>query len=121
LFIASDEVAAFRVLPTTASSKSVVLASFDTSNALPAWANVETLTGHGPESINFRVINPEVEQFFMDTTSDQDRLDLIHTFNIGFVIWGPNEKALGQWNPNYDNFLTKIYENAEYSVFKVTP
>jgi len=120
-FISSDEVTAFRALPLNSTSKSVVLASFDTSNALPAWANFETLTGHGPESINFNVINPKVEQFFVNATSDQDRLDLIHTFNIAYVIWGPNEKKLGHWDPNNANFLSKIYENAEYSVFKVTP
>jgi hypothetical protein len=120
LFISSNEIAAFKALPTTSNLKSVVVASFDTSNALPAWTNVETLTGHGPESIHFNVINPKVEQFFMASTSDQARLDLIHAFNVTYVIWGPNEKALGQWNPNSAHFLSKIYENGEYFVFKVT-
>ncbi|HTX78070.1 MAG TPA: hypothetical protein VMC62_00300, partial [Longilinea sp.] len=117
LFIPGDEVAAFRALP---ASRSVVLASFDTSNALPAWTNVETLTGHGPESINFNSIEPKVEQFFMVSTSDQDRLELIHTFNVAYVIWGPNEQKLGTWDPNNAQFLTRIYGNTEYSVFEVT-
>jgi hypothetical protein len=114
-----DETAAFQFIQAHNANFPVVIAAYDTANALPAWAPVRTLIGHGPESIHLKEIQPRVEAFYQGTTTDQDRLALIHEFNIQYVIWGPLEQQLGTWDPASMGGLAAVYQNATYRVYKV--
>jgi hypothetical protein len=113
------EVDMFNFLSEHATTGQVVLASFDTSNALPAWAPLRTIIGHGPESIHLKEIQPQAEQFYRSSSTDQTRMLLLEKFSIAYVIWGPIEQKLGSWNPAEANYLSKIYQDNGYSIFEV--
>jgi hypothetical protein len=97
----------------------VVLASFNTSNALPAWAPLRTIVGHGPESIHLKEIQPQVEQFYSSASTDKTRELLLEKFGIAYVLWGPEEQKLGSWNPAKASYLKKIYQDSGFSIFEV--
>jgi hypothetical protein len=113
------EIQAFTALSEEITPGQVVLAAYDTSNALPAWVPMRTLIGHGPESIHLAEIRPEVESFYQSSTSDQQRLDLIHQFQIDYIFYGPAEQALGNWAPDNFDRLTPVYQAGNWKIYKV--
>jgi hypothetical protein len=119
LFRPRDEVRLFEFLQSQAQPGSVVLAAYETSNPLPAWGPVRVLIGHGPESIHLAELRPQVESFFASSTSDAQRLDLVRRFDISFVLWGPTERALGDWLPAQAAYLQPVYQSGAYQLFKV--
>jgi hypothetical protein len=97
----------------------VVLSSYDTGNALPAWASVYVVIGHGPESVNFAELDPRVRGFYQIETSDHSRQSLIQEFGVDYVFWGPKEKLLGEWNPDNAAYLHRVYQQGDYVLFEV--
>jgi uncharacterized membrane protein len=98
---------------------SVVLAAFQTGNALPAWAPVRVVIGHGPESVNLKEFELQVDAFYGEKMTDQERLQLIWSHDVKYVWYGPREKALGSWNPAGSDFLTLAFSNDDYKVYRV--
>lgn len=118
LFRPVDEINAFTYLSQNAAKSQVVLAAFSTSNALPAWAPVRVVIGHGPESIQLSQIQPRVEEFFQASTSDVERTQLIADYHVAYIVWGPVERALGSWEPSSSALVDLVYENQTYKVYQ---
>ncbi len=121
LFTPRDEARLFETLQTRPDKAAVVLAAFETSNTLPAYAPVRVLLGHGPESVGASVLQPQVADFYRAATPDAQRLGLIRQYHIRFVVWGPAERALGDWQPQTAAFLRPLAGFGEYYLFEVTP
>jgi len=119
IFRPAAEIKAFASLSGKVTPGQVVLAAYDTSNALPAWVPIRTLIGHGPESIHLDEIRPEVERFYQSSTSEQDRVSLIQRFHIDYVFYGPVEQALGDWSPDTFPRLSLIYQDGAWKIYKV--
>ncbi len=119
VFVPVEEVKTFEFIRDHTPVKSVFLCSFDTGNQLPAWAPVRVVIGHGPESANLNIIQPQVENFYKQQESDQARMDFIQRNGVGYVYWGPSERALGGWDPGQASFLRRIDTEGLYSVYEV--
>jgi hypothetical protein len=119
VFRPAAEIKAFRYLSQKVTAGQIVLAAYETSNALPAWVPVRTLIGHGPESIHLVDIRPEVERFFLSSTSEQDRVNLIKQNNIAYILYGPAEQALGIWEPDSFTRLSLIYQGENWKIYQV--
>jgi hypothetical protein len=115
----AEEIQAFDFLRQRAKDFPVVLAGFETSNALPAWAPVRTIIGHGPESIHMTQVMPAVEGFYQADLKQDERTKFLREFNIRYVIWGPGERKLGDLNPEEITGLKLIFQNTTYQVFEV--
>jgi hypothetical protein len=116
-----DEVMAFEFLAAESDSHDVVLCSYETGNALPAWAPVFVIIGHGPESAGIKENAPRVAAFYQKQTAENDRLILLNEFAVDFVFWGPTERIYGNWEPGNADFLTLIFLQGDYQVYKVIP
>lgn len=119
VFRPTSEIKAFLFLLENASKKTVVLASYQTSNALPAWAPMQVVTGHGPESIHLKEVQSQVNCFYKENCIHTQREAFIKTFSVQYVFWGPYEREIGGWNPNNWNKLIKVFDENGYSIFKV--
>jgi hypothetical protein len=119
LFIPSEQAAAFDFLSMNAFPGEIVLASYPTSNALPAWAPIRVVAGHGPETIDLAELIPQVTRIFQSRTSDAERIHFLTTQAVGYIIWGPEERSLGDWNPERAVYLQRIYQSEHYSVYQV--
>lgn len=120
LFRPVDEVAAIRFLDTVAEKDAIVLAAYESSNVLPVWAPVRVVIGHGPESINLEKIRPRVEATFQENVGDEARLAFLEEYDVQYLFWGPNERQLGDWNPNGTEYLSLIYQEEGYYLFEVS-
>jgi hypothetical protein len=94
IFIPADEVAGFQWLQYNAQSNSVVLAPYRVGNALPAWAPVHVVIGHGPESVGLERLQPLAEAFFLGNYSDSVESMLID-YSVDYIWYGAgNEPTL---------------------------
>ncbi len=97
----------------------VVLAAYETSNALPAYANVRVIIGHGPESAGGEITKKKAEAIYQSSISDGERLQFLKNHQVRFVVWGELERKLGNWNPASANYLKKISQSGDYFIYEV--
>lgn len=119
LFRPADEVVVFEQLAQTAQPGEVVLTAYETGNALPAWAPLHVVIGHGPESARLDELRPRVAAFYAAETDPQTRRALLREFNIRYVFVGPAERALGDWQPRASDGVVRLFEQGAYALYRV--
>jgi len=120
LYRTVEEIESFKFLKEHAMPGNIVLAGYSTSNSLPAWAPLNTLVGHGPESIHLKEMMPKIEEFFMPGSSDEARLILLNEFNVDYIIRGPEEETGENWGLEDDGqHIEMIFRNDLYEVYEV--
>jgi hypothetical protein len=119
-FRPGSEVAMFEYLRNHSVKNQVVISSYETANALPAWAPLRVILGHGPESVQHDLLGQRVHAFFTDSGSEDERKALIHENDINYVIWGPAERKVGDWDPRQVAYLELIIQIDQYYLFRVT-
>lgn len=97
----------------------VVLAVYESGNLLPAYANVRALVGHGPETVNPDQKQALAKQFFNRATTDTWRRELLATYQIRYVYYGPHERAAGDFEPSRAAYLRQLYQNGDVQIFEV--
>jgi hypothetical protein len=113
-FVPSEEVRSFEYLASVIKPGAHVLSAYETGNILPAWAPVQVVIGHGPESISLAEYVQEVDDFYRDGTSDARRQEMIEDLQLDFIFWGPAERKSGFWDPRQTYYLHTIYDQGEY-------
>jgi hypothetical protein len=113
------EVAMFEVIEKTAITDDVVLCSYETGNALPAWASVFVLAGHGPESANLKEIKPEIAAFYSGSKDLGWQEDFLAHNNVSLIISGPVERTLGDWESRFGSDYVRINKSGEYRIYRV--
>ena len=99
-FRPSEEIQAFRRMGQQAGQSAIVLASFETSNPLPAWAPVRVVAGHGPETAGLAELKPRIDKFYRVAGTNAERMQLLEDEQIAYVIHGPRERVIGNWEPS---------------------
>jgi len=115
-----SETRAFEYLDETATKGSVVLASYETSNALPAWVPVRVLVGLGPESVNFDEVSAQVNDFYFGRVSADEQMEFLEENSVDYVFYGPLEKNMGRWDPASAGYMRKVYDQDGYLIFLVS-
>jgi hypothetical protein len=122
LYIETDEVAAYAWLDANAPADSLVLSAFSTGNRLPAYTALRPYVGHGPETLDAPSKITETERFFANEMSDDERAALLTTYNIRYVIYGEQERALAADSaaaPTWTDGMTLVYDAGGYQVWTV--
>jgi hypothetical protein len=121
IFQRVERVSAYEFLKDYAEPDEVVLAAYATSNALPAWAPLRVVAGHGPESIGLQALSPRIERFFQGAASDEERITLLRNQKVRYIIWGPEEMGLSEktsFNPEEAVYLSHIYTQGSYQIYE---
>jgi hypothetical protein len=121
IFLPAGQAAAFEWLAGEAEPGQVVLAAYETGNALPAYAPLAAYIGHGPETIRLEEKRPRVASFYAADTPDGERLSLLADGRIRYVLFGPHERALGAFDPATVDYLRHEVSAGEYAVYSVVP
>jgi hypothetical protein len=112
-------VTAFAYLDTLPDPRPAVLAAFDTSTALPAYAGVRVPIGHGPESLGGDDFRTKVNRVFDAALSDADRRALLSEVGINYIFYGPLEKKLGNFDLGNAEYLKLVFREGAYSIYQV--
>jgi hypothetical protein len=118
-FRAREEVDSFLELDKLSGHGEVVLSAFDTGNALPAWAHLRVVIGHGPESANLEALRPQVEAFYSNTMDEDGQSNFLYATGVDYLWVGPNEDPEGEWESSLSNKLNLIYRSETYRVYEV--
>jgi len=119
------ELEMFGWLRTQAAPGQVALSAYDTGNVLPAYTPLIAYIGHGPETIHLEEKAPRVARFYQAGTSEAERRALLAEGRVSWVILGPAERALGDFDPSINSaaaaYLRREYSAAGYAVYRVMP
>jgi hypothetical protein len=120
LFRPEPEIRMYKYLAESVPPGAVVLASYELGNNLPAWAPHRVVLGHGPETMNRDLVEEEIERVFSMNSSDTYREKIINKYGVNYILWGPLEKELGNWNPAGAEYLIEINIFQDYIIFQTT-
>jgi hypothetical protein len=119
VFRPASEIAAFSYLSNYGKSNSVILSSYTTGNAAPAWGPFFVLIGHGPETINLPELSSKVSDFFNQDKCKFDCIKFLGDHDVDYVIWGPEERKLGNGNPGRMQNSILVFTQGDYQVFRI--
>lgn len=122
LFRHTPELAAFQWLNENAPDESVVLTEPENGNALPAYADVRPLTGHGPETIDWVEKERLVTQYFSGGMTSEERAALYERYSIDYVMESTftfGIDAIGSFCFECQEDLTLVFEEGQYRVYQV--
>jgi uncharacterized membrane protein len=94
------------------------MASYKTSNALPAWAPLTVIAGHGPETIRLEEFSDFINAYYSGTLPLQKEEELVERYSVDYLFWGPLEQQLGELDPYQRENLESIYHQDSYSIFR---
>lgn len=118
VFRPAEEVEVFDYLREEITSGSVVLSAYATGNAMPAWAPVKVVIGHGVESVFIAELEPQVRAFYAGEMDLEARQSFLATQNVEYVFFGPAEMADGHFDIGDYPELKPCFENGPYRVYQ---
>jgi hypothetical protein len=119
IFRPASEVEVFQWLKDEVQSDSVVLSSFSTGNAMPAWAPIRVVLGHGPETANVRSLETMISDFYSGQMSDDDIQMFIKAHHISYVFLGPYETVPDGIDLKTSLLFQLRFQFGDYQLFKV--
>lgn len=120
LFRQADELAIFDWLNKNGPDNQVVLSTFSTGNALPAYTHMIAFIGHSSETVFLVDKTTQVERFYNTATSPTEKLDILRKNQIDYILYGPKEKTLGTFDPSTLPNLIKRFEQGDYAIYELT-
>jgi hypothetical protein len=118
VFRPTDEIRAMLTIADHVERDAVVVSSYASGNALPAWAPVRVVIGHGPESVNRAQLEPNVKALYQAKLDDEETCAFFMETGADIVWYGPEERSWGDF-PERSNRLTLLHEEGEYAFYKV--
>jgi len=95
-----------------------ILCSYWVGNYIPARIGHRVFLGHWDETIDYVHKRGAVEAFFQSQTDDATRLNLLRKHGIAYLFYGPQERALGDFNLEGKPYLVKTFSNSEVSIYR---
>lgn len=119
LFHSQSLIAALDWLERESAWDDTVLAAEPTGNLLMGWIGHRVVLGHWAETVDYDERKRDVAAFYGAKTSDADRIAMLAQFGVRYVVYGEDERALGDFDPARVDYLHKVYEADMVSVHQV--
>jgi hypothetical protein len=101
----------------------IVLSAPSTGNLIPAWTDLRTVVGHGPETLNFLSKEVEVEHFYRGEMSAEERTAFLTANRVRYVFYGEAERTFAEIendaSPTWAAGMVRIYDRDGYQVYEV--
>lgn len=119
IFLPADQVRVFAWLSANAQPEAVGLGAVLTGNALPAHTPLTAFIGHGPETVRAEAKVAQAAAFFAGQMSAAERRSWLAAGRITYVLIGPEERALGPFDPAQAPELEYAFGVGGYFVYRV--
>ncbi|NJN18029.1 MAG: hypothetical protein HC822_18030 [Oscillochloris sp.] len=119
-FIQADEVAALEWLEQRDSERAVVLAGLELGQFVPAYTSHRSVLAHWAMTAHFYERRDDVQRFFDGATGADERRRLLAELGVQYVLYGSEERALGNYNPAGDVLLEPVFDTPTVQIFAVT-
>jgi len=118
-YLHGDDVAALDWLRENTSPENVVLCSLTIGQYLPAVSGNTAFLAHWAQTVGFYDKRDRVARFFDATAPDAERAETLRTFGVDYVLHGPAERALGDYDPATTPWLALAFSVPQVDVYRV--
>jgi hypothetical protein len=106
-------------LATHTARSDAVLASYAEANYVPARAGNRVYAGHWAETPLIREKMRALDTFYAAQTSDEWRAAFLAENDIRYLVQGPRERALGDFDPAGRDYLTERFATSGFAIYQV--
>lgn len=117
-FIPTAQVEAMRWLGDNSSWSDTVLSSYFSGVFIPAWAGKRVVLGHWAETIHLDEKERHVQRFFDASTSLKVRNEILQTYHVRFLYYGPHERRMGDYDPDFDPSWDLVFANEQVQIYR---
>lgn len=118
-YLYRDELAALDWLETHTSVNDVVLSSRAVGQYIPGLSGNRPFLAHWAQTLDFYDKRERVQRFFDPEVEDAERLQTLQIFEVDYVLYGPAERALGQYNPGDSPLFSATFSNSQVTIYRV--
>jgi hypothetical protein len=97
-----------------------VLSSFEVGNLIPGRIGHRVVLGHWMETIDSEEKSTAVTRFFATDTSDEERVAMLEKYDVAYLFYGPDEQALGAFDPDGNSYLIQRFSQDGIRVYAVS-
>ncbi len=117
-FIHRDEVALYAWLEAHTTRNDVVLAGYRVSNRVPVYTSARVVWGLETETVRSEEKATAVAHFYDDHDGQAQR-SLLCDWSITYLVWGPEERAMGTFDPQALPVLYQVGVWGEWALWAV--
>jgi hypothetical protein len=118
-FVSREEAAAFEWLAANPLPDGLILASFQTGNRIPAYTPYRSVLGHGVETPDIDATEARVASFYSGDVAQEIGTQWLREDGVDIVYVGPDERALGHFDPDSWRSLERIYAVNGINLYRV--
>jgi len=119
LFHTADEVAAVEWLDVHSEWDETVLAAYETGNWIAGAIGHRVVLGHWAETVDYKVKRMQVAAFYATVTPQAERRTWLSRWGARYVYVGPEERALGSFDPAEADYLQPVFRQGEIVIYLV--
>ena len=97
----------------------IVMAASETGNYLAGQVGNPVVLGHWAETVDFASKTREAGRFYAAATDDEWRQAFLSEHGVSYVWYGPQERRLGDFDPEQVPYLIPVYQGAPITIFSV--
>jgi uncharacterized membrane protein len=117
-YLYSDELDALEWLEKNTQPSDIVFSGLTVGQYVPGIAGNKVYLGHWAQTADFYTKRARVAAFFRKDTSEGDRLAILKEFNVSYVLYGREERALGDLDPSRLPYLTLVHETSNTKIYR---
>ena len=118
-YLHRDEVAALRWLEENTSPDDVVLSGLDVGQYIPSVAGNRAFLAHWAMTADVYNKQEMVQALFQTSTPDRERRDILHQFDVRYILYGSEEKQLGTLALEELPYLKTVFSAPQATVYRV--
>jgi hypothetical protein len=118
-YLSTDEVKTLQWLDANDAESLVVFSGMEVGQYVPALTGHRAFLSHWAQTINFFGKRDAVKIFFDAATPIEQRHAMLEKYDVRYVVYGPEERAFGGFNPADDPLLREVFTTPQVTVFEV--
>jgi uncharacterized membrane protein len=119
-FLRRDEMSALHWLETNSRPSDVVLSSLTIGQYVPSISGNTAFLAHWAQTLDYYTKQRLVGRFFDSNATEQERSETLRDFAVGYVFRGPQERALGDYDPEQSPIMEHVYSTSGVDIYRVT-
>ena len=118
-YLSQGEESALRWLGQQTTRADVVLSGLDVGQYVPVYSDARTFLGHWAQTVAYYDKQADVSRFFSAATPEVERSTLLRHFAVTYVVYGTEERALGQFDPDGSALFVPVFRAEDVTIYGV--
>lgn len=117
--LTDGDVEGLRWLDANARDGDVVLASLTIGQYVPGMSDARPVLAHWAQTLRYYEKDEAVRHFYDAATAEDDRLALLQQWDVRYLFVGPEERALGTFDPRLSPRYVPAFTSGATTIYRV--